>query len=388
MDPRSALSDVPPEVFCKIFALASGGQSLKTTQGLWAISSVCSHWRSVALSDPTLWARLQINLMLQVQIVKKVGNRRKGFGNSLQDYFLNDLAFLDSDREEVEEVDEIVTYSTLVGAGEDNEDLQEGDIDPSPRMRRETTRLSEGAIAALREHLTRSQSVPLYVNVSVPSTAPPTTPCLIPFIELLLSQSHRFKQLSTDIPVSLITPDYKNLGCVRHLKTHIPPSFAFETLSLPAMTACHFLIEGTSTPPLRVSEPKEKLENLRELVLESQNPIHAQDLQVPISALQLPTTLASLTIRNLALSVAVVRHLPETQEMYIVKEPKAYMAYLPEDVVVALINTIERRLDHGLLRSVSVLGFTVPKLDRSVWHRIEVLNARDNVAVKFISLWR
>ncbi|PBK83896.1 hypothetical protein ARMGADRAFT_1170282 [Armillaria gallica] len=385
MDPRSALSDVPPEVFCKIFALASGGQSLKTTQGLWAISSFCSHWRSVALSDPTLWARLQINLMLQVQIVKKVGNRREGFGNSLRDYILNDLAFLDSDREEV---DEIVTHSTLVGAGKENEDLQAGDIDPSTRMRRETTRLSEGAIVALREHLTRSQSVPLHVNVSVPSTAPPTTPCLIPFIELLLFQSHRFKRLSTDIPVSLITPDYKNLGCVRHLKTHIPPSFAFETLSLPAMTACHFLIEGTSTPPLRVSEPKEKLENLRELVLESQNPIYAQDLQVPISALQLPRTLGSLTIRNLALSVAVVRHLPETQEMYIVKEPKAYMAYLPEDVVVALINTIERRLDHGLLRSVSVQGLTVPKLDRSVWHRIDVLNARDNVAVKFISLWR
>ncbi|PBK71280.1 hypothetical protein ARMSODRAFT_955074 [Armillaria solidipes] len=388
MDPRSALSDVPPEVFCKIFALASGGQSLKTTQGLWAISGVCSHWRSVALSDPTLWARLQINLMVQVEIVKKAGNRRKGLGNSFDD-FLNHLASLDSDREEVEEVDEIVTYSTLVGAGEDNEDLQEGDIDPSLRMRRETTCLSEGAIAALREHLTRSQSVPLYVNVSVPSTAPPTTPYLIPFIELLLSQSHRFKRLSTDIPVTLITPDYKNLGCVRHLKTHIPPSFAFETLSLPAVTACHFLIEGTSTPPLGASKPREKpLESLRELVLESQNPIHAQDLQVPISALQLPTTLASLTIRNLALSVAVVRHLPETQEMYIVKEPKAYMAYLPEDIVVALINTIERRLDHDLLRSVSIHGFTVPKLDRSLWHRIEVLNARDNVAVKFISLWR
>ncbi|KAK0235362.1 hypothetical protein EDD85DRAFT_792208 [Armillaria nabsnona] len=369
MDPRSALSNVPPEVFCKIFALASGGQSLKTTQGLWVISSVCSHWRSVALSDPTLWARLQINLMLQVQIVRKVGNRRKGLGNSIEDDFLNHLASLDSDRE--------------------NEDLQERDIDPSPRMRRETTCLSEGAIAALREHLTGSHSVPLYVNVSVPSTAPPTTPCLIPFIELLLSQSHRFKRLSTDIPVSLITPDYKNLGCVRHLKTHIPPSFAFETLTLPAVTACHFLIEGTSTAPLKAFKPREKpLEYLRELVLESQNPIHAQDLQVPISALQLPTTLGSLTIRNLALSVAVVRHLPETQEMYIVKEPKAYMAYLSEDVVVALINTIERRLDHGLLRSVSVQGFTVPKLDRSVWRRIEVLNARDNVAVKFISLWR
>ncbi|KAK0217074.1 hypothetical protein IW262DRAFT_1508180 [Armillaria fumosa] len=311
MDPRSALSDVPLEVFCKILALASAGQFLKTAQVLWAINIICSQWRSVALSDPTLGRR----------------TCEKGICQDLK-----------------------------------------GNI-----------------IAALREHLTWSQSVPLYINVSVPSTAPPTTPCLILFIGLLLSQSHRFKRLSIDIPVPLITPDYNNLD-VSRISRHIPPSFAF-ALSLPAVKACHFLIEGTSTPPRSASKPEENLENLRELVLESLNPIYARDLQVPVSAL--PTTLASLTIRNLALSVAVIRHLPETEEMYIVKEPKVYMAYLPEDVVVVLINTIEHRLDHGLLRYVRVQpGFIAPKLDRSLWRRIEVLNSRDNVAVKFISLWR
>ncbi|KAK0199955.1 hypothetical protein DFS33DRAFT_1365978 [Desarmillaria ectypa] len=196
----------------------------------------------------------------------------------------------------------VTRYSVSAGAGEDDEDLQEGKNARSPRMPRETTNLSERTIAVLREHLAWSQSSPLSVNVSIPSAASPTTPCLIPLIELLFSQSHRFKSLSTDVPVSVTTPDYKKLGNVRRLKIHIHSSFPFEALSLPTMAACHSVIEVTSF----TSKPREKqLNNLSELVLESQDPIHAQDLQVPSSVLQLPATLTSLTIWNLSLSASI-----------------------------------------------------------------------------------
>ncbi|KAK0186674.1 hypothetical protein F5146DRAFT_139132 [Armillaria mellea] len=216
MDTRTVLSQVPPEVFCKIFALASGQQSLRTTQGLWAVSSVCSHWRSVALSDPTLWARLQIDLTVYVE--RETVQTAANWGNDDRfEDFLDHLQVARGERAE-----EIRTYYLFGGVREDNEDLQEGDGDSAPRMYRprEPTYLSQGTVAALREHLARSRSVPLCVSISVPSAASPTTPYLIPFIELLLSQSHRFHRFSTNVSVSLITPDYNNLGRVRHLKTH------------------------------------------------------------------------------------------------------------------------------------------------------------------------
>ncbi|KAK0450344.1 uncharacterized protein EV420DRAFT_1563033 [Desarmillaria tabescens] len=390
MDPGSALSHFPSEIFCRIFALASDGQSLKTTQGPWAISKVCSRWRSIVLSTPTLWTRLQINLALWIPDARR---RRNEFGWPSRDVYndlLDHMPFADDFDQDQESFVLSETYAISAGARENDEDLRERESVCSPGVQRGSTHLSEWTIARLREQLGRSQSAPLDVKVYIPSAAPPTTPYLIPFIELLFSQSHRFKSLSTDISASVITPDYKKLGNVRRLKTNVPSSFAFNTLSLPVVTACHFVLEGTSTPPF-TSEPRkeeERLDNLRELVLESQNPIHAQDLQVPIGALQLPKTLASLTIRNLALSVAVVKNLPETQKMRIIKGPKAYMTYLPEDVIVALINKIDHRLDNGLLRSVSVQGFTVPKLDSALWCRIEALNERENVDIQFIRLWQ
>ncbi|KAK0472414.1 hypothetical protein EDD18DRAFT_1472476, partial [Armillaria luteobubalina] len=99
-----------------------------------------------------------------------------------------------------------------------------------------------------------------------------------------------------------------------------------------------------------------------------------------IAALRIAATPALPIIRNLALLFAVIWRLPKTELRYMVKELKAYMAYLPDDVVV----THQYRapplgswlVASGLRPGVhSVQRFTAHKLDRSLWHRIEVLNA-------------
>ncbi len=61
MDSQKAIARIPSEIFSAIFSLVPNDNSLNVTRGLWPIGRVCSFWRSILLSDPTLWTHLNIS---------------------------------------------------------------------------------------------------------------------------------------------------------------------------------------------------------------------------------------------------------------------------------------------------------------------------------------
>ncbi|KAK0450383.1 uncharacterized protein EV420DRAFT_751927 [Desarmillaria tabescens] len=177
IDPNSALSRVPPEIFSEIFSLASDGQSLRYNQGLWSIGRVCGRWRSIVLSDPTLWAHLRISLKWAVDeepIPYNVLPYDGGFP-------WNASVFPSSMGEAPEHhTQEIVALADEALA--------------SLPVIRDYTCITPRTVALLLKHLSRSQAAPLTIDLTAPSNRMLSTDVyLMRFFQLIFSQSRRFK---------------------------------------------------------------------------------------------------------------------------------------------------------------------------------------------------
>ncbi|KAJ7738101.1 hypothetical protein B0H14DRAFT_2407992, partial [Mycena olivaceomarginata] len=59
----SPLCRIPPEILLLIFtcALPSTTSLMNLKDGPWPLSRVCSQWRTIALSQPSLWTELSLN---------------------------------------------------------------------------------------------------------------------------------------------------------------------------------------------------------------------------------------------------------------------------------------------------------------------------------------
>ncbi|KAF9480801.1 hypothetical protein BDN70DRAFT_977314, partial [Pholiota conissans] len=75
------ISILPPEIFCAIFMIVRTNcakMDSKTDKRAWVeLTHVCSHWRSIAISSPTLWALIDSSLLHDADRLYEVLRRSK-----------------------------------------------------------------------------------------------------------------------------------------------------------------------------------------------------------------------------------------------------------------------------------------------------------------------
>ena len=58
---------LPPEILAEIFCYAASVVDTDVTNGIWQLGRVCSYWRSVVLSSPSLWSTVNISKPLPIE---------------------------------------------------------------------------------------------------------------------------------------------------------------------------------------------------------------------------------------------------------------------------------------------------------------------------------
>ncbi|PBK65184.1 hypothetical protein ARMSODRAFT_1022606 [Armillaria solidipes] len=254
MDSQKAIARLPPEIFSAIFSLVPNDHSLNITRGLWPLGRVCSFWRSILLSDPTLWTHLNISGSLPANTPAQ------------QDYLCSRYPW-------------------------------------RPRL--------------LSEYLSRSVNLSLHIAIDHAHTSVGSDLNVKLFYQTLYAESHRFASLShcTSETMRMSTlPDVFDFSNLRHLTITLPAFFSFYLFSMPTLETCCISFDD-SPPPPNQRPPVQCPTNLRELTLKGRGTALSN---VPIAAFKLATApLTSLTIDDLVLSPSIIQTLPQTQELYI-----------------------------------------------------------------------
>ncbi len=254
MDSQKAIARIPSEIFSAIFSLVPNDNSLDVTRGLWPIGRLCSFWRSILLSDPTLWTHLNISGSLPATPVQ-------------QDYLCSRYPW-------------------------------------RPRL--------------LSEYLSRSATLSLHIAVDHAHASAGSDPEVKMFYQTLYAQSHRFASLShcTSETMRILTlPDVFDFPNLRHLTITLPASFPFHLFSTPTLETCCISFDDSPPPSPNQRPPAQCPANLRELTLKGRGTALSK---IPIAVLKLATApLTSLTIDDLVLSPSIIQALPQTQKLHI-----------------------------------------------------------------------
>ncbi|KAJ7846237.1 hypothetical protein B0H14DRAFT_2773039 [Mycena olivaceomarginata] len=189
---------LPPENLAEIFmfCLPSGRWALywpNTENAPWVLAQVCSRWRAVALSTPRLWRTIEVDLASFLAEEIDINDGSSSAGDSSDEIDINDCVSTGSP-----------SLHSLGSCGSSSARA------PSPHTRMHLISL----------FLERSGSSPFTLIVSWEHGKPhELTPMLSRVVLMLTRESHRWEEVSYQLPLSLLVTLPSVKGRLQSLRT-------------------------------------------------------------------------------------------------------------------------------------------------------------------------